>query len=376
MSRREGLANRNFILLHSFRSSEELRSSRREAPDPLAEIIRHATTGRFGEAVFRGNFMRLSQLSSQAKTHLANIRGHYEKGLGLTNAALAYRDILAAYYNLLIPASASVLEVGCGAEDLLSRLQVSRRCGVDVSPRQIGLAKEKVPDGTFYVQAGEELDLPTENFDYIIVSETINQAADVQSLFHKLRSVSHANTRLIVNIYNSLWHPVIWLGTKFGLRNRQPESNWLSKEDVAGLLHLTGWELIRCESRILCPVKLAGLEQLLNRFVAPLLQPLCLTVFAIARLVPLRQFEEKTVSVVVPARNEAGNVEAVVKRTPAMGVWTELIFVEGDSKDNTWDEMQRAKTVYPHKRIKILQQSGKGGTPYATDSPLRKENCS
>jgi SAM-dependent methyltransferase len=279
-------------------------------------------------------------------------------------------------YNLLIPASASVLEVGCGAGDLLSRLQVSRRCGVDVSPRQIGLAKEKVPDGTFYVQAGEELDLPTENFDYIIVSETINQAADVQSLFHKLRSVSHANTRLIVNIYNSLWHPVIWLGTKFGLRNRQPESNWLSKEDVAGLLHLTGWELIRCESRILCPVKLAGLEQLLNRFVAPLLQPLCLTVFAIARLVPLRQFEEKTVSVVVPARNEAGNVEAVVKRTPAMGVWTELIFVEGDSKDNTWDEMQRAKTVYPHKRIKILQQSGKGGTPYATDSPLRKENCS
>lgn len=107
-------------------------------------------------------------------------------------------------------------------------------------------------------------------------------------------------------------------------------------------------------------MKLAGLEWLLNRFVAPLLQPLCLTVFVIARLVPPRQLEEKTVSVVVPARNEADNVEAVVKRTPVMGVWTELIFVEGDSKDNTWDEMQRAKTVYPHKRIKILQQSGKG----------------
>ena len=127
--------------------------------------------------------MSPSELSSQAKTHLANIRVHYEKGSGLTNAALAYRDILAAYYNLLIPASASVLEVGCGAGDLLSRLQVSRRCGVDVSPRQIGLAKEKVPDGRFYVQAGEALDLPAESFDYIIVSETINQAADVQSLF-------------------------------------------------------------------------------------------------------------------------------------------------------------------------------------------------
>jgi SAM-dependent methyltransferase len=304
--------------------------------------------------------MTANQLSHHARTHLEKIRAHYEKGLKLTKAALSFRDMLAAYYNLLIPESASVLEVGCGAGDLLSRLKVRKRTGIDLAAGQIRLAQEKIPDGNFFVQAGEDLDLPGEYFDYIVVSETVNLAADVQKLFERLKSVSHENTRLIVNLHSSLWRPVIWAGTKAGLRNPQPESNWLSKEDVTGLFRLTGWELIRHEPRILCPLQLSGFERWLNRFVAPLFPFCCFSVFSIARLAPVKQRSEASVSVVIPARNEAGNIEAAVRRTPEMGIWTEMIFVEGHSKDNTWEEIQRVKEKYPHKRIKILQQSGKG----------------
>ena len=67
-----------------------------------------------------------------------------------------------------------------------------------------------------------------------------------------------------------------------------------------------------------------------------------------------------SVSVVVPARNEAGNIEAAVLRTPEMGAWTELIFIEGHSKDNTWAEIQRVKAAYPERRIRIMQQTGRG----------------
>ena len=211
--------------------------------------------------------MKVSQLSDQARKHLANIYEYYEKYPGLTSQARLYREILSAYYNLLIPAFASVLEVGCGAGELLARLRVTQRSGVDLSPRQIELVKQKIPNGTFYVQAGEELDLPGKSFDYIIASETVNLAADVQRFCESLKSVSHENTRLIVNIYSSLWRPLIWFATALGLRIRQPESNWLSKEDIAGLMYLSGWELIRHESRTLCPVKLFGIERLFNRFV-------------------------------------------------------------------------------------------------------------
>jgi SAM-dependent methyltransferase len=305
--------------------------------------------------------MHIGLLSEHAKTHLLNVRAHYEETAGeITKQAHFYREILAAYYNFLIPYTASVLEVGCGAGDLLCLLHARKRSGVDLSPRQIELAKARIPDGQFYVQAGEELDLPGQYFDYIIISETANLAADVQRLLERVQSVSRSNTRLIINIYNSLWRPMVLLATGLGIRNRHPESNWLSKQDIAGLMYLTGWELIRQESRTLCPVRLFGMEQVVNRFVAPLLAPLCFSVFSIARPEPAPIWEERTVSVILPARNEAGSVEAAVRRTPDMGLWTQLIFVENNSKDNTWDEIQRVQAAYPQKRIKILQKSCKG----------------
>lgn len=268
--------------------------------------------------------------------------------------------MLAHYYNLLIPTSASVLEVGCGGGDLLARLNGSRKCGVDISAAQIQRAREKLPSAEFYIQAGEELNLSDPNFDCIVVSETLNLAVDVQLILERLRAVSPSQTRLLLNVYSALWRPLISLATALGLRARHPESNWLSKDTLSGLLALSGWELIRCESRILCPIKLLGLESLLNRFLGPLLSPLCLSLFAVARPIPDRRQNEKSVSVIIPARNEAGNIEAAVARTPTMGTWTELIFVEGNSTDNTWETISQVKANHPSRPIKILQQSGKG----------------
>jgi hypothetical protein len=301
-----------------------------------------------------------SSVSPSEKQHLNRIGDFYEQQTGITKAAETYRDMLSRYYNLLIPATASILESGCGGGDLLSRLHGSSKCGIDLSPAQIKLAKDKVPTGEFYVQAGEELNLPGKTFDYIILSETLNQAVDVQLILERLRAVSTSQTRLIINVYSALWRPLISLAAALGLRASHPESNWLSRDTLAGLLSLAGWELIRCEARILCPVKLLGLENLLNGLVAPFLSPLCLSLFVVARLIPDRRPNEKSVSVVIPARNEAGNIEAAVTRTPTMGVRTELIFVEGNSTDNTWGTIQQVKANYPDRNIKILQQSGKG----------------
>jgi SAM-dependent methyltransferase len=307
-----------------------------------------------------GRIVRSYQISDHAREHLNKVRSHYGKGCQVTEATRSYREILASYYNLLIPAYASVLEVGCGAGELLAQLRVTSKSGVDLSEEQVRRAEENVPAGNFFSQAGEQLDLPGQSFDYIIVSETVNFAADVQRLFERLRAVSQTETRLIVNIHSLLWRPIIAFGTAIGLRNRHPESNWLSRDDIAGLLHLTGWEVIRHEPRIICPVKLLGAERLLNRFLGPLVAPFCMSLFTIARVAPVRRLSDQTVSVIVPARSEEGNIQSIVERTPEMGLRTELIFVEGNSKDHTWEEIQRVQQAYPEKRIKILQQSGNG----------------
>jgi glycosyltransferase involved in cell wall biosynthesis len=146
-----------------------------------------------------------------------------------------------------------------------------------------------------------------------------------------------------------------------GLKAPTPLQSWLSSWDLQNLLQLAGWEVIKMDFRILWPIGTPLLAPLFNRWMAPLLKHFCLTMFCVARPAPLPSlYHAYSCSVVIPARNEAGNIEAAVLRTPEIGTGTEIIFVEGHSKDNTWEEIQRVATKYSHRKIKVLKQQSKG----------------
>jgi len=302
----------------------------------------------------------MTDLSAITRQHLDRIGRFYASAtVELNWTARGYRHLLAHYYNLLIPAGASVLEVGCGSGELLASIQAARKVGVDLSPRQIEAARARVPGAEFHVMAGEELEL-AETFDYIIISETLNQAADVLQLLARLHLVAHADTRLILNHYSSLWRPVLAVADLLGLRAPQPQSSWLSAADVRSLLQLADWNPLVTQNRLLVPVRCLGLEIIFNRWLAPWFPVFCLTVFCVARPVRRTTAPARTVSVIIPARNEAGNIEAAVLRTPDMGAGTELIFVEGHSSDDTWAEIQRVQRAHPQRKIRIMQQTGRG----------------
>ncbi len=302
-----------------------------------------------------------SELSSLARDHLDRVRAFYDAAPTVAQSgARAYRRLLAHYYNLLIPAGASVLEIGCGSGELLAQLRAKKKTGVDLSEPQLAVARARLPEAEFFAQAGEQLDLGGRRFDVIIISDTLNLAADVQRLFEQLRGVAHDDTRLLINFQNSLWRPLLSLAHALGLKAAQPQNSWLASSDVLNLLDLGGWSPVCRHGRILVPFRALGLDWLANRWLAPLLGWFCLTVFIVARPARASADRARTVSVVIPARNEAGNIAAAVARTPHMGAGTELIFVEGHSKDDTWAQIQKVAAENPDRKIKILQQTGKG----------------
>lgn len=302
----------------------------------------------------------MTELSELTRQHLEKTRAFFEAApVKLNWAARGYRNLLAHYYNLLIPPGASVLEIGCGSGELLARLQAARKTGVDLSPRQIEAARARIPDAEFHVMAGESLEL-SGRYDYIILSDTLNQAADVQELLQRLHRVSHRDTRVICNYYSNVWRPLLELGRILGLRSPQPKSSWLSTADLRNLMQLADWQPVLSQGRLLCPVRCLGLEVVLNRWLAPFLGWFCLTFFLVARPGRPTTASPHAVSVIIPARNEAGNIEAAVLRTPKMGAGTELIFVEGNSTDDTWAEIQRVAAKYPDRSIRIMQQPGRG----------------
>ena len=264
-----------------------------------------------------------------------------------------------------VPSGASVLEIGCGSGDLLHALAPGRGVGMDLSPKMVERARARYPDLTFL--AGDAEDLPLgETFDYVILSDLIGYLDDVQRAFEELRKVCHPATRVIITYFNYLWAPVLRLGGALGMKRPQPEQNWLTLGDIQNLLSLAGFQTIQKGFRILLPVRVPLLSLLCNRVLAnlPLLRKLCLVELIISRPAPVPVPEESlSCSVIIPARNERGNIEGAVARTPKMGRRTELIFVEGNSSDGTAEEIERVIAAHPDKDIKLVRQGtgvGKG----------------
>ena len=271
-----------------------------------------------------------------------------------------YHELLRAHYAFLVPPGARVLEVGCGLGDLLAAVRPARGVGIDFSPAMVEQARRRHPGLEFQVASAEEF-ICKEKFDYLLLSDLVNDLTDVQLVLTRLRGASHANTRLVLNCFSNLWRPVLAVAQALGEKSPNPAQNWLATADMVNLLQLAGWEVIQTDPRILWPMRTPLLGTLLNRWVAPIFNWFCLTSFLIARPRPQPRAEEQfRCTVVIPARNEAGNIEAAVQRTPELGLGTEIIFVEGHSSDDTWGQIQRVKAKYPQRDIKILKQQSKG----------------
>lgn len=271
-----------------------------------------------------------------------------------------YQQRLAEIYRFLIPPGSRVLEIGCGSGDLLAALSPSRGLGIDISPGMIQLARSR-HRGLDFVEA-DGLDLDTgESFDAVILSDVVNELWDVEAVFRTALRHSHANTRVIVNAHSRLWELPRRAGEGLGLIKRQLPQNWLTADDIENLMYLAGLEPIRAQSEIAWPLATPLLGTVANRFLVKV-APFChlgITNILVARPRPEGRREAR-VTVVVPARNEAGNIRAAFERTPQMGLGTELVFVEGGSSDGTWEAIEKEMAAHPEVRSRLFRQTGKG----------------
>ena len=168
-------------------------------------------------------------------------------------SARYYHRLLQNYFAFLVPPGLRVLEVGCGLGDLLAAVKPERGVGIDFSSAVIDLARQRHPQLEFHVAEAGEFSSP-EKFDYIILSDLVNNVPDVQALLTHLHEFAHSRTRLAVNFFNNVWRPILTAAEKMGAKAPTPPQNWLSAGDMKNLLHLAGWEVIKTDTRILWPL--------------------------------------------------------------------------------------------------------------------------
>jgi glycosyltransferase involved in cell wall biosynthesis len=130
---------------------------------------------------------------------------------------------------------------------------------------------------------------------------------------------------------------------------------------MQNLLTLEGFELLRDWSEIVVPLPLPG-AYWFNRFFAKVVpfHWLALTNILVARPTGRPVTEQPSCTVVVAARNEEGHIDELFDRIPELGPKTEIIFVEGNSKDDTYGAIERAIKAHPKRDCRLLKQPGKG----------------
>jgi ubiquinone/menaquinone biosynthesis C-methylase UbiE len=271
-----------------------------------------------------------------------------------------YHHRLGEIYRYLVSSNQRILEIGCGMGDLLASLQPSHGVGVDFSPEMIARARTKYPNLAFHQLDAHDLSSIEGEFDVIILSDTVNDLWDVQRALEQARRFCLPHTRLILNFYSHLWQLPLVIAQSLNLAAPMLRQNWLTRDDIDNMLRLAGFEGIRSSQEVLWPLPLGGLA---DRYLVKLwpFREFALSNFVIARPAPqATNAQAPSVSVVIAARNEAGNIKSIFERVPKMGSGTEIVFVEGHSRDNTFETIEQEISLHPSTPSLLFRQPGIG----------------
>ncbi|UCE60908.1 MAG: glycosyltransferase [Phycisphaerales bacterium] len=266
----------------------------------------------------------------------------------------------------IVEPGSRVLDIGCGDGGLLASLKPAVGVGIDLSGRSIAEARKRHPQLRFSQMRGEDLRRFGDTFDYVIIFQTLGEIYDLRTLLESLQSVCHARTRLLIVHYSRVWQPILKLMEWLRIKRPAPEQNWLPTDELAHLLSLGGFETVDVVGLTIAPAYIPLVSGFLNRVVAnlPGIHHFALNFITVARSVRrevLARNEPRSVSIVVPARNESGHIKPLLDRIPEFAPKQEVIFVEGNSTDDTWDTIQEVSADYDGPlTVKCVQQNGGG----------------
>ena len=272
-----------------------------------------------------------------------------------------YRKKILNYLNYFSHPEISVLEVGCIDGYLISAIQGNKRTGICFTENELKQCKKNYPNIHFILQEPDKIQI-REQYDLIILQHSIARVRDVQTMLDLLKNVCHSQTKVIIGHYNHFWEPILRFGEFIGIKKKTPLANTLNASDIKNILFLSNFDVYKQTKQLIIPINIPVISYITNRFLShlPIIHQLQLNNYSFAKFNDAKS-KEYTTTVVIPARNESGNIENAILRLPKFGKHIEIIFIEGNSNDDTWQKIQEVQKKYALTHdIKIGQQRGKG----------------
>jgi hypothetical protein len=182
----------------------------------------------------------------------------------------------------------------------------------------------------------KDLEKAYTSFDGIVLDNLISEAQDIQLYLERLRK-HNPHRKILLSYHNHFWEPLLILASVLGLRRKTRSQNWVDQKDVENLLMLSGYKVLSTEKRFFSLTNITT---------------------AMPNSNTLNKIKKYSVSIIVPARNEKGNIAKIIPSIPKFGIWQEIIFIEGNSLDNTWEKVKAE--AEKRKRVIALKQTNTG----------------
>ena len=223
------------------------------------------------------------------------------------------------------------------------------------------LVESLLPVESSVISADSETHLTTTT--HVLMLSLTDEMTDIYNELTNLRTGLNPSTRIYVVTMSRLWSRM--RNRIYGLPRRSRINNWIPPTEITNIFEQTGFEIVQQRSAVTIPLRIPFISQLTNRWLSqmPILRHF--SVFNIITIRPkLRELNRvPKVSIIVAARNEAGNIQSLIERLPSLSPAQELIFVEGASDDSTWETIQTAVNQNQDKTkliISAYKQAGKG----------------
>ncbi len=297
----------------------------------------------------------------------------------------AYQRRLAEIYRLTIPPGQRVLEVGCETGDLLASLRPSFGVGIDFSHAAVREARRRHPGLSFVEADAHALPLaPSAAFDFIVLSDLVNDLWDVQRVLEELAPLVGPRTRLVLNFFSHLWEYPLRAASRLGAAQSTLRQNWLTPDDVRNLLRLANLDVVRDTEEVLFPLDVPLLAPFFNKLVVHVWP---FRHLALAHVMTVRSSSSPppaatrstrpSVSVVVPARNEAGNIEGSSSGCRRWGARPSSSSSRGTPRTTPGRRSSAARERHPESPARPSSRPARArATPCASASSRRRATSS
>lgn len=241
-------------------------------------------------------------------------------------------------------------------------------------------SKKVEPQGSVvkYLDLDKKLDLQLEelknlNFELIILSDVIEVYDDLHVLFESINELLTENGVLLITSINTKWKIPLKLLEILNLKEKTKQFSHIHNKKFENIAAGVGFELISSKTRQFLPFKLFKIGNIFNKILEIIFFNFRL---GIKSYILFRKnnkfFNQMTKSIIIPAKNEEGNLKKLVDRIPKT-LNTELIFSIGESKDKTLEIALEIQQNNKDFNIKVFEQS-KNGKANAVWEAVEKSN--